>query len=113
MHVQCGATCIAEALGIGTVHAAPVNVEPPCHKHSEVPTKSPQPSHETNNGCDQGSAIEAKVSAAGKHIAPPAAVIELPITTRILFVPRPPTRIADDFPSSVSSPPPAFTILRI
>jgi hypothetical protein len=114
MHVQCGATCFAEAFGARAVQATtPAHDEPPCHKHSGDPAPTPPASHETNNGCAQGSVIESKVSVIGKHDLMPITVIAPPTADPVLFDPGFLTRAPEGLPPEISSPPLRSAILRI
>src|SRR5215831_419618 len=54
LHLQCSGSCLADSLRA-------FDNQPPCHKHANLPSKDHQPSHETNNPCDQGSILQSKV----------------------------------------------------
>jgi len=115
MHVQCGASCFAEAFGARTLQQAttPSNDEPPCHKHSGDPAPTPPPSHETNSSCDPGSVVESKVRVIGKHTLMPMTAIVQPVEALVLFDRGFLTRTAEDFPPEIWSPPLQSPILRI
>jgi hypothetical protein len=115
MHVQCGASCFAEAFGAKAVQQAtnPSNNEPPCHKHSGDPAPTPPISHETTNSCDRGSIVESKVRVIGKHILMPITAIVQPVAALVLFDPGFMAKTAEDTPAEIWSPPLRSVILRI
>jgi hypothetical protein len=80
-HLECGGSCLAESFGVKP-HATTVNMEPPCHKAAEMPSKSPQPSDEHSGVCSQGPLIASKLSIGGKPLLQSIAV--LPALTFIL-----------------------------
>ena len=82
LHSQCGATCLADALG-GKAAVAETSSEPPCHQHQQAPLGSSDKRGETGNPCSQSPIIEARSSIAGKVVLQfvAAAVTAAPVTT--------------------------------
>ena len=114
MHLQCGASCLAGSVGL-MEHAtpvSPVSIDPPCHKHAEVPANS-QPLHEANSPCGQGTIIEGKITAAGRYVLPQSNVV-LPATTPVITLNDPfVLRLTPENPRGIWSPLVTLAILRI
>src|SRR5436309_11173699 len=112
MHLECGAFCLAESVG-SIAHVMTGTAEPPpCHQHTDGPSNSHKPSHDTSNPCSQGPVIESKITATGKSASQLAAV--LPVTVPVLTKDDPwVAGFVSEKPLAVFSPPITVSILRI
>ena len=111
LHLQCNGSCLAESLNSMT-HAAAAASEPPCHKHSDLPTQNPQAPHEDANTCSQGPVVESKTTVSAKDVLPLTAALPMAVPAIALAQQSVPRIIAEN-PSRVWSPPIPISILRI
>jgi len=81
LHLQCSGSCLAESL-----HT--FDNQPPCHKHTNLPSSDHRSSHETNNPCDQGTILEAKVRIFSRSAIPQVTAV-LPVLAHVvvLYIP--------------------------
>lgn len=111
LHLQCNGSCLAESLNSMT-HAAAAAGEPPCHKHSDLPTQNPQAPHEDANTCSQGPVIESKTAGSAKDVLPLTAALPA-AAPAITLAERSVSRVIVENPSRVWSPSIPISILRI
>ena len=65
LHLQCGGSCLSSSFE-RKVDEPSTSSEPPCHKHTEVPSKSQAPSRDGHSPCNQGPVADSKLSSGGK-----------------------------------------------